>query len=78
MLSGAGFGDEFFLAHVFCQQSLAHAVVELVGAGMIEIFAFKIDSGAAKAVRQTLGKVNRGGAPLKMLADRAQFRNEAV
>ena len=43
VLSGAGLGDQFLFPHIFGQQTLAHTVVELVGAGVVEIFALEIN-----------------------------------
>ncbi len=41
MLAGAGFGDHALLAHAQREQALADRVVDLVSAGVIEVFAFE-------------------------------------
>ena len=43
VLAGAGFGDHALLAHAQREQRLAERVVDLVGAGVIEVFALEID-----------------------------------
>ena len=43
VLSCAGLGNELLFAHVLRKQSFAHAVVQLVRAGMIEILALEVD-----------------------------------
>lgn len=48
VLAGAGFGNEAGLAHPFCQEGLADAVIDLVGAGVVEVFSFQEDAGAAQ------------------------------
>src|SRR5205814_10552107 len=47
VLSGASLRDDALLAHAPREQSLAKAVVDLVRAGMIQIFALEIDLRAA-------------------------------
>ena len=59
MLTGSGFGDDSFLAHSLSQQNLTHRVVDLVGAGVVEVFAFEINSGSAAVFGQSLSKVER-------------------
>ena len=44
VLAGAGLGDHAPLAHAARQQGLAEGVVDLVGAGVVEVFAFEVDS----------------------------------
>ena len=39
VLTGAGFGDDALLAEAFCEEDLAHRVIDLVGSGVGEIFA---------------------------------------
>ena len=43
VLAGAGLGDQAFLAHVFGEQRLSHAMVELMGAGMVEVFTLQVE-----------------------------------
>ena len=48
MLAGAGLGDDARLAHAPGEQRLADAVVDLVGAGVVEVFALEVDLRAAE------------------------------
>ena len=59
MLAGAGLGDDAPLAHAPGQQDLAHAVVDLVRAGVVELVALEIDLGAAEMRGQPLGEIER-------------------
>ena len=43
VLAGAGLGDHAALAHPHGQQRLAERVVDLVGAGVVQVFALQID-----------------------------------
>jgi hypothetical protein len=47
MLAGASLGNDPPLAHAHRQQHLAKGVVDLVGAGVVEIFPFEVDLRAA-------------------------------
>src|SRR6185437_15450759 len=44
------------------EQSLAEAVVDLVRAGVQQVFAFEVDFCSAQGFREALGKVERRGA----------------
>ena len=59
MLAGAGLGDDAGLAHAPGQQDLAHAIVDLVRAGVVEVLALQIDLGAAEMPGQPLGEKER-------------------
>ena len=48
VLARAGLGDDAGLAHAAREQNLAEAVVDLVRAGVIEVFALEIDLRAAE------------------------------
>ena len=61
VLAGAGLGDHPFFAHPFDQQALAHDIVGLVGAGVVEVFAFDVDLGPAEMAGQIFGKGQRRG-----------------
>ena len=76
MLAGAGLGDELFLAHVLGQEPLAHAVVELVGTGVVEVLALEVDLGPAQEVGQVLAVVDRRGPALEIPADPAELGDE--
>ncbi len=45
---GAGFGDDALLAHAPREQRLAERVVDLVRAGVEQVFALEVDLGAAE------------------------------
>ena len=62
MLAGAGLGDDARLAHALGEQDLAQAIVDLVRAGVIEVFALEIDLRAAQMLGQALGEIERIGA----------------
>ena len=47
VLACPGLGDEFLFAHIFCKETFAHAVVELMGTRVVEIFTLKIDLSSA-------------------------------
>ena len=49
VLAGAGLGDDALLAHARGQQRLAERVVDLVRAGVREVFALEEDARAARA-----------------------------
>ena len=57
--AGAGLGDDALLAHAPRQENLAEHVVDLVRAGVIELFALEIDLGAAAVLREALGEIER-------------------
>ena len=63
MLAGAGLGDDAGLAHAPGEQDLAEAIVDLVRAGVIEVFALEIDLRAAEMLRQALGEIERVWRP---------------
>src|SRR5215472_3550446 len=63
MLPRAGLGDHARLAQAPREQRLPDAVVDLVRAGVIEIFALQVDLRAAKLLRPAACMVNRARAP---------------
>lgn len=77
VLAGSGFGDETLLAHVFGEKGFAHAMVELVGAGVVQVFALEVDASAV-GFGKALAIVDRGGASLEVFADAAQLGDEGV
>ena len=76
VLAGAGLGDELLLAHVLGQQALAHAVVELVRAGVVEVLALEVDLRAAVGEREGARVVDRRRPALEVLAQVAQLGDE--
>ncbi len=62
MLARAGLRDDALLAHAPGEQSLPQAVVDLVRAGVQQIFALDIDLRAAVFFAQPLGVIERRGA----------------
>ena len=76
MLTGTGLSDDLLLAHILSQQHLAHAMVELVGAGMVQVLTLGIQLHTAQGGRQTLQMGNRSGTALEFLADATQLCNE--
>ncbi len=63
MLAGAGLRDDPRLAHAFGQQDLAHAVIGLVAAGVVQFVALEVHLRPAEVTRQPLGEPQRAGAP---------------
>ena len=63
MLAGARLGDDARLAHAAREQDLAHHIVDLVRAGVIELVALEVDLGAAQMLGQPLGEIERARAP---------------
>jgi hypothetical protein len=76
MLAGAGFGDDAGLAHALGEQDLADAVVDLVRAGVVQLFALEIDLGAAEMLRQAFGEIERARTADIVGAEMLQFRLE--
>jgi hypothetical protein len=67
VLAGAGFGDDARLAHAPGEHGLADAVVNLVGAGVVEVLALEVDLRAAEHLRPAPGVVDRRRAADEML-----------
>ena len=51
VLAGAGLGDDARLAHALGQQRLADHVVDLVGAGVVQVFALEDRSARRRSAR---------------------------
>ena len=73
MLAGAGFRDDARLAHAARQQNLAEAIVDLVRAGVVEVFALQIDLRAAEMRRQPFGEIERARPADIMLQQSVQL-----
>ena len=59
VLTRAGLGDDPLLAHAPGEQDLAHAIVDLVGAGVVQLVALEIDLGAAEMLGDPFGEIER-------------------
>ena len=59
MLTGTGLGDDVLLAHPLGQQRLTHHIVDLVGAGVVQLVALEVQLGAAEMLRQPLREIER-------------------
>ncbi|MND30601.1 hypothetical protein D3C80_211340 [compost metagenome] len=73
MHAGAGLGDDALLAHALGQEDLADAVVDLVRAGMVQLFALEINLCATEMFSQTLGIIERARTADIMGAEIGQF-----
>ena len=73
VLARAGLGDDARLAHALGQQDLAHGVVDLVRAGVEQVFALEINLRAAEFLGEAFGKIKRRGA-----ADRIRGGSSSV
>ena len=62
VLARAGLGDDALLAHALGEQALAERVVDLVRAGVEQVFALEIDLCAAQLLGEALAEVERRGA----------------
>jgi len=65
-----------FFAHAPRQQDLADAVVDLVCAGVVQLFTLEVDLGAAAVFGQALGEVERAWATDIVALKVGQFLNE--
>ena len=59
VLAGAGLGDHPRLVHPLGQHDLADGVVDLVGAGVVQVLALQVDLGPAGVFREPLGVKER-------------------
>ena len=76
VLAGAGFGDDALLAHAPGEQGLADGVVDLVRAGVVEVFALQVNLRAAELFRPAFGMIDRARAADVMLQFVGKFRLE--
>ncbi|GAA3067995.1 hypothetical protein GCM10020000_60450 [Streptomyces olivoverticillatus] len=63
VLARAGLGDDAGLAHALGEQRLAQHVVDLVGAGVVEVLALEEDAGAARVFGEAPHLGQGAGAP---------------
>src|SRR3989338_4192605 len=63
MLSCAGLSDEAALAHAQRQQRLPQAIVDLMRAGVEQIFPFEIDAQPPKRLAEPLGWIEWSRTP---------------
>ncbi len=59
MLAGARLGDDAALLHAPGHQDLAHAIVDLVRAGVVQLVALQIDLRPAQMLGQAPGEIER-------------------
>jgi hypothetical protein len=45
MLAGTSFGDDFLLAHTFCQQRLTQHLIGFMGTAVEQIFTLEVELG---------------------------------
>ena len=74
MLSCSGFGDDPALSHPYRQQRLPERVVDLVGAGVVEVFALQEDACPARNGRQPHCFMNGRGAADVVLQQAVELR----
>ena len=73
MLAGARLGDDALFAHAPGQQDLAKGVVNLVCAGVEEVFPFQVNFGAAQFAGQTFREIKRSGPASEIAQQGGQF-----
>ncbi len=76
MLAGAGLGDHARFAHALGQQRLADHVVDLVRAGVVQVFTLQIDLRAAHLAAHASGVINRARATDEVLQFAAELSEE--
>ena len=57
VLASAGLGDNAFLAEAFCQEYLSHGVIDLVSAGVGEVFSLEPDLWSALGSAELLAEI---------------------
>ena len=78
MLPRARLRDHTLLSHAHGQQALPETVVDLVRAGMQQVFTLQIDARAAQMFGEPRGKLERRGTPREIVQERIQLRLKAV
>ncbi len=77
MLSGTGFGNDAPLSHAAGQQRLTESVIDLVRAGVVEVFTLQENACATQMFAEAAGKVERRGSADVRLQIGLQFRLES-
>ena len=75
VLAGAGLGDDACLAHALGQQDLAHAVVGLVAAGVVQLVALEVDFRAAEVPRSAARRTTAHWAGRRSSSGRRPVRS---
>ena len=76
VLAGAGLGNDAALAHALGDERLADRVIDLVRAGVVQIFALEQDLCAADFLRQAFGVIDRARPADVVLQVAVEFGNE--
>ncbi len=74
MLSRARFGDHSGLTHALGDQDLSNCVIDLMSAGVIEVFALEIDRSSAEVVCESFRKIEGRWAADVICVVISQFR----
>ena len=73
VLSGAGLGDEPGFSHLFRQQRLAQYVVDLMGAGVVQIFPLEVDFCTTQVAGHLFRIVEAGGTARVLVQQSGEF-----
>ncbi len=76
VLAGAGLGDDAGLAHALGQERLAQHVVDLVRAGVVQVFALEEDPDSPGVLGETLGLGQERGPAGVVLVQVGDLRGE--
>ena len=77
VLTGTGFGNDLLFAHILGKESLAHAMIELVCARVVQVLALDVELNArADAVRKSFKIGDRCRSALEFLAYLAELRDK--
>jgi hypothetical protein len=77
VLTGAGFGNDARLAHAFGQHGLADGVVDLVCAGVVQVFALQVNLRTTHLTADASRVVDGRGAAHKMRQLGFEFGDES-
>src|SRR3954466_6395388 len=76
MLTSASFGDDALLLHSTCKQCLAERVVDLVSAGMKQVFPLQVDACASELFSQAASEEERRWSSGEVVKKRLEFSME--